>query len=166
MDGFGMPAINLDFTDDDYERVRVAADRERLPLKSFARTAVLARLASSPTTWALATDGAETFVGLSDAAKEMMQNRRGRSPQDGNYRANGCLWLHLSEPAAVIAYPTAHYTSSGIFEFLLDRAGVAAVLDSWSAEDGLRWEAGDANGQAAASNLAVAIGNRRLGIPQ
>lgn len=159
-----MPAINLDFTDDDYERVRVAADKERLPLKTFARAAVLARMASSPAMWALATGGAETFIGLSDAAEKLMQARRGVSPEDGRYRANGCQWLHLTEPATVIAYPTEHYTSPGWFEFLLDRAGVAAVLYSWSADEGLRWEGGDPSGQNAANNLAVAIGNRRLGI--
>lgn len=160
-----MPAINLDFTDDDYERVRVAAEKERLPLKSFARTAVLARMVSAPAAWALTTETAETFSGISDAAEKLMRSRRGVSPDDGQYRANGCLWLHLTEACAVLAYPTAHYSGVGRFEFLLDRAGVAAVLESWSLEDGLRWEAGDGRGQAAAHNLAIAIGNRRLGIP-
>lgn len=159
-----MPAINLDFTDDDYERVRAAAENERLSLKSFARSAVLARTVSTPATWALVTTTAEKMPALSDAAEELMTSRRGRSPDDHTYRANGCRWVHLTEVAAVIAYPTSHYTSTGGFEFVLDRGGVAEVLDSWSEESGLMWKGGDAIGQRDAWHLAIAVGNRRLGL--
>jgi hypothetical protein len=158
-----MPAINLDFTDDDYELVRSAAEREHRSLKSFARSAVLAQTTPSPTTWTLVATEAEGIDGISEAAEALIKKRRGRSPEDGTYRANGCLWLHLTEPAAVIAYPTAHYTSRGGYEFVLDRHGVATVLWEWSAVEGLTWSAGEAGGQNAARDRAIAIGNRRLG---
>ncbi len=156
-----MPAINLDFTDDDYELVRGAAEREHRSLESFARSAVLAQTIPAPGTWVLAATQAERMEGISDAAQALMKKRRGRCPEDGTYRANGCLWLHLTEPAAVIAYPTAHYTSVGGYEFVLDRRGVATVLSEWG--DGLTWRAGDAGDHSAARDRAVAVGNRRLG---
>lgn len=160
-----MPAINLDFTDEDYERIRAAAERDRRSLKSFARTAVLACTIPAPTTWTLVTSAAEEIDGLSEAAKTLMKRRRGGSPEDGTFRANGCLWLHLTEPAAVIAYPTAHYTSMGAFEFVLDRhGGKAIVLYEWGVAEGLSWSSGDAAGQDAAHNRAIAVGNRRLGV--
>lgn len=159
-----MPAINLDFTDDDYAVVGAAAERARLPIKSYARTAVLAQSRLTPTSWTLVDRGAESIRGLSEAAKDLMKCGRGRSPEDNSYRANGCLWVHLTEPASVIAYPTAHYTSAGCFEFVLDRRGEAMLLDEWSRES-TSWKAGDAPGQWAAHAMAVTIGNRRLGIP-
>lgn len=159
-----MPAINLDFTDDDYECVRGAAERERLPIKSFARAAVLARTLPPPTSWTLVTSSAEGITAISDAAQAEMKSRRGKTSEDGTYRANGCLWLHLTAPAAVVAYPTAHYTGSGQFQFLLDRQGVATVLQEWF-DEGLTWAAGDAPGQWAAHQRAIAIGSHRLGIP-
>lgn len=160
-----MPVINLDFTDRDYEQVCAAASRERLPLEFFARTAVLAHTISRPTTWTLVTSNAEGMSGLSDAAQELMKSRRGTSPDDNGYRANGCLWRHLTERAAVIAYPSAHYTSAGTFEFLFDRDGTAEILRAWSTTDGLTWKAGDADGQGSAHQRAIAVGNHRLGIP-
>lgn len=159
-----MPAINLDFTDDDYECVRGAAERERLPIKSFARAAVLARTLPSPTSWTLVTSSAEAITEISDAAQAVMKLRRGTTSEDGTYRSNGCLWLHLTTPAAVIAYPTAHYTDAGRFQFVLDRHGVATVLEDWF-DDGLTWSAGDTSGQWAAHQRAIAIGSHRLGIP-
>ena len=158
-----MPAINLELTDDDYELVRDAAQREGLPVESFARNAVLARMIPPPETWALAHSNADKIAEISPAARELMEMNRGRSPEDGTYRANGCLWVHLTEPAAVIAYPTAHYTSSGCFQFVVDRHGVATVLQGWW-DESLQWVGGDSNGQHAAHKRAVAFGNRRLGI--
>ncbi|ART74168.1 hypothetical protein BTO20_36515 (plasmid) [Mycobacterium dioxanotrophicus] len=159
-----MPAINLDFSDDDYEGVRRAAERERVTIKSFARTAVLARTVSATPEWTLADSTAEKIPGLSPAAQKVMEARRGVSPDDRTYRSNGCLWLHLTAPAAVIAYPTAHYTSLGGYEFVLDRDGHAVILHEWSNRDGLTWAAGEARAQADAHQLAIAIGNHRLGI--
>lgn len=159
-----MPAINLDFTDDDYEGVRRAAERERVTIKSFARTAVLARTVSAPTAWTLADSTAERISDMSQEAQEIMEARRGRSPEDQTYRSNGCLWLHLTAPAALIAYPTAHYTSMGGYEFVLDKEGRALILHEWSGGAGLTWAAGDAGAQADAHQLAIAIGNHRLGI--
>lgn len=161
-----MPAINLDFCDEDYERVRAAAERERVPLKSFARTSVLARVGSAPAEWALVTATPETLRILSPAAEKLMQSRRDVSPEDVSEQATGCAWLHLTANAAVVTYPTAPYVNAGKFEFLLDRDGTAAVLESWSAEKGLAWHAGDASGQHAARQLAIAIGSRRLGAAQ
>lgn len=158
-----MPAINLDFTDDDYELVRNAAERERLPVKSFARIAVLAHTIPAPATWTLVTSVAEAIEEISPAAQELMDKHRGGSPEDGTRRSNGCLWLHLTEPVAVIAYPTAHYTSAGVFEFVLDRHGVATVLREWW-DESLAWSGGDAAGQSSAHRRAVAVGNRRLGV--
>lgn len=159
-----MPAINLDFTDDDYEGVRRAAERERVTIKSFARTAVLARTVSAPAAWTLACSTAEKISEISAAAQKVMESRRGKSPNDQTYRSNGCLWLHLTAPAALIAYPTAHYTSMGGYEFVLDRDGRAVILHEWSNQGGLTWAAGDAGAQGDAHQLAIAIGNRRLGI--
>lgn len=159
-----MPAINLDFTDDDYHEVRNAAERARMTIKSFARTAVIARTVSTPTSWTLADSAAEKFAGLGQAAQEIMNTRRGRSPEDQSYRSNGCLWLHLASEAAVIAYPTAHYTSMGGYEFVLDRAAKPVILHEWSNHPGLTWSAGDAAGQAEAHQLAISIGSHQLGI--
>lgn len=158
-----MPAINLDFTDDDYELVRNAAEHARLPVKSFARNAVLAHTIPAPATWTLVTSSAEAIESISPAAQELMGKHRGGSPEDGTVRANGCLWLHLTEPVAVIAYPTEHYTSGGFFEFVLDRHGVATVLREWW-DESLAWSGGDAAAHSSAHRRAVAYGNRRLGV--
>jgi len=159
-----MPGINIDFDDADYSTIRDVAAGSGLPIKTFARLAVMSATAPASPQWTLVTTTAEEIPELSSGALDVMTLRRG-TDVGGSWRENACLWAHLTERALIVAYPSQHGTKDGHYEFLIDTMALSGVpLDAWD-DPNLNWR-GDttSTGQKTARAAAVILGNRRLGI--
>ena len=86
-----------------------------------------------------------------------------RDWQGGRFEA-GILWLHQTEPAAVLAVPTARWDGAGWFQFYLWRGhGPVIPMRSWGDDTGWSNSAPDFH---EAVRKARAIGNAALGIRQ